>query len=566
LRPATTAKDELPTAVAKVEVKAEAKADPKAAEAKPPAKPGLPKIVLEGLPERLFEMPIPPGRISDLVADGKRLWWREAEGQAPGALRTLALEPGAVPDTHSERVRRFALTPSGKHLLLQRDAAPGAAPDIAILDATPKPPADLSKALVRWSDWQVSLTPRQEWQQLFDDAWRLSRDHFYDAKMHGVDWKASRERHAALLPRVGDRPELAELMAQMASDLNLLHSQVAVGDVPALAEAPPTLAGLGAKLVAHEQGARIERLYRGDPELITDRGPLLAPGLDVREGDVITAINGRAVRWPEGASLLQGEAGKQVRLELLRANDKGTERRSLIVTPVEPARENALRYNDWRESRAQAVAKASNGRIGYLHLRAMGGEDVADFAKNFYAQLDKEALVIDVRFNNGGNIDSWILEKLLRRAWAWWQPRHPAGSDTYPNMQNSFSGPLAVLANENTYSDGETFAEGFKRLKLGPVIGKTTSGAGVWLSDRNRLMDNGILRSAEIAQIDANGQLLVEGVGVTPDIEVDNPPRATAAGADAQLQAAVAALLKQMPATPPAQRTPRVKAYPNLGR
>ena len=562
LRPATTAKDELPTAVAKVEVKAEAKADPKAAEAKPPAKPGLPKIVLEGLPERLFEMPIPPGRISDLVADGKRLWWREAEGQAPGALRTLALEPGAVPDTHSERVRRFALTPSGKHLLLQRDAAPGAAPDIAILYAAPEPPADLSTALVRWSDWQVSLAPRQEWQQLFDDAWRLSRDHFYDAKLHGVDWKASRERHAALLPRVGDRPELAELMAQMASDLNLLHSQVAVGDVPALAEAPPSVGGLGAKLVAHEQGARIERLYRGDPELITDRGPLLAPGLDVREGDVITAINGRAVRWPEGASLLQGEAGKQVRLELLR----GTERRSVIVTPVEPVRENALRYNDWRESRAQAVAKASNGRIGYLHLRAMGGEDVADFAKNFYAQLDKEALVIDVRFNNGGNIDSWILEKLLRRAWAWWQPRHPAGSDTYPNMQNSFSGPLAVLANENTYSDGETFAEGFKRLKLGPVIGKTTSGAGVWLSDRNRLMDNGILRSAEIAQIDANGQLLVEGVGVTPDIEVDNPPRATAAGADAQLQAAVAALLKQMPATPPAQRTPRVKAYPNLGR
>lgn len=566
LRLPTLAKDELPIAVPKPDVKPEAKpdakADPKAAEPKKDAKPAMPKIALDGLAERLFELPIPPGRVSDLAADGKRLWWREADGGAPGALKTLALEPGAAPDTHSERVRRFALTPSGKHLMVQRDAAPGTAPEVVILDAAPKPPADLAKATVRWSDWQVSLTPRQEWQQLFDDAWRLSRDHFYDPKLHGVNWKASRERHAALLPRVGDRAELADLLGQMASDLNLLHSQVAVGDLPPQAEEPPAIAGLGAKMVAHEQGARIERLYRGDPELITDRGPLLAPGLDVRDGDVITAVNGRPMRWPEGATLLQGEAGKQVRLELLR----GTERRSLIVTPVDPRREGALRYNDWRHARAKAVEKASNGRVGYLHLRAMGGEDVAEFAKDFYAQLDKEALVIDVRFNNGGNIDSWILEKLLRRAWAWWQPRHPAGSDTYPNMQNSFSGPLAVLANENTYSDGETFAEGFKRLKLGPVFGKTTSGAGVWLSDRNRLMDNGIVRAAETAQVDATGQILVEGVGVTPDVEVDNLPRDTAKGGDAQLQAAVAALMKQLPASTPAQRTPRVKAYPDLKR
>jgi len=570
LRLPTAAKDELPSpppkAEAKPDAKADGKADPKAdakaADAKKDAKPALPKIVLEGLAERLFELPIPPGRVSDLAADGKRLWWREADGFAAGALKTLALEPGAVPDTHSERVRRFALTPSGKHLLVQRDAAPGSAPEVLLLDAAPKPPADLAKATVRWSDWQISLTPRQEWQQLFDDAWRLSRDHFYDAQLHGVNWKASRERHAALLPRVGDRAELADLMGQMASDLNLLHSQVGVGDLPAQAEEPPAIAGLGAKLAAHAQGARIERLYRGDPELITDRGPLLAPGLDVRDGDVITAVNGRPMRWPEGVTLLQGEAGKQVRLELLR----GTERRSLIVTPVDPRRESDLRYNDWRHARAQAVDKASNGRIGYLHLRAMGPGDVADFAKDFYAQLDKEALVIDVRFNNGGNIDSWILEKLLRRAWAWWQPRHPAGGDTYPNMQNSFSGPLAVLANENTYSDGETFAEGFKRLKLGPVFGKTTSGAGVWLSDRNRLMDNGIVRAAETAQVDANGHILVEGVGVTPDVEVDNPPRDTAKGGDAQLQAAVAALMKQLPASTPAQRTPRVKAYPDLKR
>jgi len=280
LRPATSAKDELPPAKSEPSPapKTDGKADGKAPEPKKDSKPSLPKIVLEGLADRLFEMPIPPGVISDLAVDGKRLWWREADGGAAGPLKTLALEPGAAPDTHSERVRRFSLSPSGKHLLVMRDAAPGAAPDIAILEASPKPPADQSKALVRWSDWQVSLTPRQEWQQMFDDAWRLSRDHFYDPKLHGVNWKASRERHAALLPRVGDRAELAELMAQMASDLNLLHSQVGGGDLPPVAEEPPAIAGLGAKMGAHEQGARIERLYRADPEIVSDRGPLLAPG------------------------------------------------------------------------------------------------------------------------------------------------------------------------------------------------------------------------------------------------------------------------------------------------
>jgi tricorn protease len=568
LRLPTAPKDELPAAKPAEPKPAPASSTPPAKAGSVPeakaagAKPTLPRIAWAGLAERLHELPIAPGRVGDLAADGKRLWWREATGGGSGTLKSLALEPGANPEVHSERVRRYEISANGKHLLVQREGAPGAAPDILLLDAAPKPPADLAKATVRWADWSLALSPRQEWQQLFDDAWRLSRDHFYDPNLHGVNWKASRERHAALLPRVGDRAELADLMGQMASDLNLLHSQVAVGDVPPQAEEPPAVAGLGALLVPHPQGARIERLYRDDPELVAERGPLTAPGLDVREGDVITAINGRALRWPEGSVLLQGEAGKQTRLELLR----GAERRSVVVTPVDPRREAALRYNDWRHGRAQAVEKASNGRVGYLHLRAMGGDDVADFAKAFYAQLDKEALVIDVRFNNGGNIDSWILEKLLRRAWAWWQPRHPAGSETYPNMQNSFGGPLAVLINENTYSDGETFAEGFKRLKLGPVIGKTTSGAGVWLSDRNRLMDNGLVRAAETAQIDAEGRLLVEGVGVTPDLEVDNAPRATAAGQDAQLQAAVAALMKQLPSTAPTQRGPRVAAYPDLKR
>ena len=257
------------------------------------------------------------------------------------------------------------------------------------------------------------------------------------------------------------------------------------------------------------------------------------------------------------SELLRGQAGKQVLLQLRAADGKDTQ---AIVTPVAQRREQQLRFGDWRYSRARAVEAASEGRIGYLHLRAMGRDDIADFAREFYAQTDREGLIIDVRFNGGGNIDSWILEKLLRRAWAFWQRRSPDGAPASSNMQHAFRGHLVVLANEETYSDGETFAEGIKRLGLAPVIGKTTSGAGVWLSDQNRLMDNGIMRAAETGQMTAEGQFIIEGVGVKPDIEVDNPPRATFLGGDAQLDAAIAHLKQAMAAKPRVLPTPG--AYP----
>lgn len=557
LRLPTAAKDEMPPP-ARPDAKGDAKPDEKGNKGAKPEDKKLPRIQLAGLAERLHELPVPAGQVRDLHTDGKRLWWLDGSGAA-GTLRTLALEHGANPETHSERVRDFALSGNGKTLLIRRDGAAGAPPELLLVDAGAKLPADVGKFTVRWSDWQIPVQPREEWRQMFVDAWRMQRDHFYDAGLHGIDWKASLDRHLPLLERVGDRVELAELMGQMVSDLSLLHSQVGAGDLPPLAEAPPVVAGLGAQLEPHAKGARIARLYRVDAELVSERGPLQQPGMEVAEGDVITAINGRALHWPQGSTLLQGEAGKQLRLSLLKPDGRTQE---LIVTPHDASREAQLRYQDWRTRRAEAVAKASNGRIGYLHLRAMGPADIADFAREFYAQLDKEALILDVRFNNGGNIDSWILERLLRRAWAWWQPRHPAGSPGYPNMQHAFSGPLAMLINEQSYSDGETIAEGFKRLKLGTLIGKTTSGAGVWLSDTNRLIDNGIMRAAEIGQVGVEGDWLVEGRGVTPDIEVDNPPRATARGEDAQLQAAVAHLLQRLPAQAAGQSNPRTQPYP----
>lgn len=537
---------------AKSEGAGDGKAKPKAeGEAKP-------ALVLAGLAERLYPVPLPAGNYRELRTDGKRLWWLEGEGERKSSLKSLAIDnQGGSAETLSGDVRSYALSADGKKLMLVRGGGAGAAPDILIIDAAPKLPGETAKFQVRWSDWQIATQPRAEWRQMFADAWRMQRDHFYDKAMHGVDWQAVRAKYEPLVERVTTRAELAELMAQMVSELGALHSQIGAGDVRNGPE-EPGLAGLGARFSRVSEGWRIEHIYTSDPELPAEASPLAAAGLGLKAGDVITAVNGRrAAEAPHLAELLRGQVGKQVLLDLRSSEGKTLQR---IVTPVAQRRENQLRYNDWRQSRAQAVQQASGGRIGYVHLRAMGTEDIADFAREFYAQIDREGLIIDVRFNNGGNIDSWVLEKLLRRAWAFWQSRSPEGSPPYANMQQAYRGHLAVLINEQTYSDGETFAEGFKRLGLGPAIGRQTSGAGVWLSDSNRLLDNGIMRAAENGQMDTSGRFLIEGVGVLPDIPVDNPPRATFLGGDAQLDAAIAHLRRAMAEKP--LQTPKPAAYP----
>jgi tricorn protease len=525
----------------------------------------LPPIAWEALATRLHELPVAPGNYRALRTDGRRMWLLDTEQgtERRTSLKTFVLEPGeARLETVSPEVREFELSADGRRMMVVRGSgSPGSAPEILLVEAGARLPAETARQQVRWADWSIATDPKSEWRQMFADAWRMQREHFYDRDMHGVDWAAVRQRHEPLLERVTDRLELAELLAQMVSHLGALHSQVSAPDLRSGPE-EPALASLAAELTRVEAGWRIDRILRGDPELPTEASPLGAPGLEIAEGDVITAINGRRAGGEAGAAgaagandpaeLLRGQAGRQVLLALRKADGRSAQ---AVVVPVSLARERQLRLLDWRQSRLRTVLDSSQGRIGYLHLRAMGREDIADFAREFYAHVERDGLIIDMRFNGGGNIDSWVLEKLLRRAWVWWQRRSPPGAPPYPNMQQAFQGHLVVLVNEETYSDGETFSEGFKRLGLGTVIGRRTSGAGVWLSDRNRLLDNGIMRAAETGQMDAQGRFLIEGVGVAPDLEVDNPPRATFDGGDAQLDAALAhlqRLLRERPVQRPA--------------
>lgn len=534
---------------------ADAKADKTAggaaaagAPAKPAAaaKPALPAIVFAGLADRVYEVPLAAGNYRDLAVDDKRLYFLERESNdGRSTLKTLAIaRNNPQPEVFAAGVRSFELSGDRKRVFYRSFSASGPG-DMLIVDAGAKQPADISKAKVRVEDWTFISNPRLEWKQMFSDAWRMHRDFLYDAKMRGVDWNIVRSKYTPLVERVTERAELNDILGMMVAEVGALHSQVQPGDIrrPAPEGSP---AGLGAVLARTAKGYRVEHVYRTEPELPNARGPLALPDVDVREGDTITALNGKPVLEARDISdLLLNQADKQVLLNV--ATAKGTQR-SVIVTPVAQARHATLRYGDWEQGLARKVDEASKGRIGYLHLRAMGANDIATFAREFYANVNRDGLIIDVRRNQGGNIDSWIIEKLLRKAWAYWAP--PSGR-TYPNMQNTFRGHLVVLVDELTYSDGETFAAGIKSLGLAPLVGKRTAGAGVWLSDRNRLSDNGMVRVAENGQFsEADGQWLIEGVGVAPDVEVDNLPHASYKGHDRQLEVAIEMLQKKLKEQP----------------
>ncbi len=529
-----------------------ASADKPSTEKPATEKPAVPTVVVDvaGLDTRLLEVPVPSGNYSDLSMDAKRLYFvsRPTGSDGKAALKTLALEnKKAEPETFIEDPQSYELSADGKKLLIRKGR------EFYVLDAGAKAPADLSKLAVPLKDWTFSLDPRLEWRQMFTEAWRLERDYFYDRGMHGLDWPAMRAKYEPLVDRVTDRAELSDVFAQMVAELSALHIFVRGGDLrDAADDAWP--ASLGAQLTRDEKagGFRISHIITTDPDRPDRRVPLAQPGVDVAEDDVVESINGvGALSVHDVSVLLRGQAGKQV---LLRVKPKaGGPSRDVIVEPIAAQAEDGLRYDEWEYTRRLAVEKAGAGQIGYVHLRAMGAGNMAEWMREFYPVFDRSGLIIDVRHNNGGNIDSWILGRLLRRAWFYWQPR--VGHPTW-NMQFAFRGHIVVLVDQNTASDGEAFAEGFRRLGLGKVMGMRTWGGEIWLSSSNFLVDRGIATAAEIGVYGPEGRWLIEGHGVDPDVVVDNLPHETFGGRDAQLDAAVQHLqelikTKPIPVPPP---------------
>lgn len=507
---------------------------------------------------RLNEVPVPPGNYAALQATDKRLCWLDrAEGPQPKRnLQCVDIaNKGEAPETVWADVKAYEISLDRKKILAWKGD------DFYILDAEAKPATltdtkVLAKAKIDMSRWTILTNPRAEFHEMFMDAWRLERDYFYDRNMHGLDWVKVRDRYLPLVDRVADRDELNDVIAQMVSELSALHIFVFGGDDRKPAD-QIDLASLGAVLRRDEKtgGDVVEHIYLHDPDLPNLAPPFARPDSLVREGEVILSVDGEDVlSVPDEKELLRGKAGRKV---LLRLKSTAGQTRDVLVTPVPDDADRNLRYTEWEYSRRLKVDAESQGHIGYVHLRAMGSGDIEQWVRDFYPVFDREGLVIDVRHNGGGNIDSWILGKLLRKAWFYWQPRI---GNPYWNMQYAFRGHVVVLCDEYTGSDGEAFTEGIRRLDIGKIIGMRTWGGEIWLSANNNLADRGIATAAEYGVYGPEGKWLIEGHGVNPDITVDNLPHATFLGGDAQLEAAIKLLKEEISKDP--RPVPKAPPYP----
>lgn len=543
--------DELADSDKKPAAKDEKKTDAdKPADAEKKSAKAKTEIVLEGIVGRLWEVPVPAGNYGQLRVTDKFIYALDRDAVTPAnanapASRLLAIEiknKDVEAVTVAGGLSSYRLSADGKKLLLQvKD-------DFHVVDSAAKAATLDAKSKLNLGALKFAYSPRESWRQMFTDAWRLHRDYYYDKAMHGVDWQANLAKHLPLVDRVTDRAELNDALNYLVSELSSLHTDARGGEFRKV-DPEIAVATLGARWTRDESagGYRLEQIYQGDPDFPEQLGPLLKPGLGIKPGDVVLEINGTpTLAVPDAAALLRNQAGRQVLLKLAPA--AGGDAFSRVVTPL-PATEAAnLRYHDWEHSRRLKVDQKSSGQIGYAHLRAMGTANYYEFVRNYYAAANKGGLILDLRHNRGGNIDSWLLSRLMRPAWMWWAPRD---GEVLPNFQNAFRGHLVVLVDAFTASDGETMANGVRHLKLGHIIGTRTWGGGIWLRGGiNALVDRGYARAAEMGSFIPGEGWVIEGPGLTPDTIVDNLPAATFRGEDAQLDAAIKYLQEKIAAEP----------------
>lgn len=479
------------------------------------------------LTDRVYEAPAPRGNHAALSANDKRLFYLTQD--SGWNLMAMDLKADAKPVALVEAVSGYELSADGSSILVRKGST------FSVIPASSGAKADLDKGKVDLSSWKIPVDPPAEWRQMFVDSWRLHRDYFWDPNMHGVDWEGVRAQYEPLVERVTSREELTDIQAQMISHLSLMHSNARSGEVREGDDdvLPASLGGMYERVA---NGFEVTHVYRTDPDLPGERAPLARLDVQVGPGAVITMVDGESTAGaPDLGVFLRGKAGQQVRLRV----QEGGSTRDVVVEAVSMGEERDLRYDDWEYTRRLETEAKGAGQIGYVHLRAMGSSNIAEWVREFYPVFNRAGLILDVRHNNGGNIDSWILQDLLRRPWMYFKGR---SGDPFWNMHYSFHGHMVILVDERSASDGEAVADGFRRLGLGAVIGTRTWGGEVWLSGSNRQVDSGVVRASEAGVYGPEGEWLLEGWGLEPDIVVDNLPRATFDGRDAQLEAAIAHL------------------------
>lgn len=516
------------------------------------------QIDLEGITNRVIAFPVSDSRYGQIRGiNGKVLFtsypitgsagrssWPNATPSALGRLEVYDLETQQH-DTLLRGITEFEVSMDYRTLIYQSGKS------LRVLKAGEKPDEN-SRAPSRKSGWldldriKVLVEPQAEWEQMYREAWRLQRDYFWTEDMSEVDWETIYKRYLPLVNRVSSRSEFSDLLTEMQGELATSHAYEYGGDYRPEPDYRQGFLGANLHYDAHSDSYRIESIVQGDAWSWRRSSPLAQAGLDIKPGDRIIAVNRRKVsEMLSPQALLVNQAGEEVLLTVVGQED-GAEPRTVSVKTLH--NERPVRYRAWVEANRQRVHQATDGRVGYVHIPDMGPDGYAEFHRGYLAEVEREGLIIDVRFNGGGHVSSLILEKLARRRLGYDVSRW---GEPIPYPRESIMGPMVAITNERTASDGDMFSHAFKLMKLGKLIGTRTWGGVIGYTNNGLLVDGGQTTQPQFSAWFEEGGWGLENYGTEPDIEVEIRPQDYIAGQDPQLERAVTEILAQLSEDPP---------------
>ena len=508
------------------------------------------RIDLEGIQNRIFEFPVPAANYSSLTAtkDHKMFYFRTQENQK----RKLFVYDFPEKEEHElGEVNGYEISFDNEWIIFRKDK------DYFIEKLTAKPKPEKGKLAL--DKMEVKLDKKAEWNQIFDEAWRQMKYFFYDPNMHGLDWDAVYKRYKPLVDHVVHRADLTYIIGEMIGELNVGHAYVGGGDAPKVEEVPIGLLGAEFELDEGSGFYKFTKIFPGRNWDTKTRSPLTEPGINIKEGDYLIAIDDNkltAVNHP--FKELVNKANAWVKLTY-NSSPSQSGAKEVWVKTID--NESGLRYFDWVEGNLEYVTEKTNGRVGYIHIPDMGfSNGLNEFVKYFYPQIRKEALIIDDRYNGGGNVSPMIIERLRRELAVVKNARNQQMVFTTPNAV--MTGPMVCLINEQSMSDGDLFPYQFKRMGLGKVIGKRSWGGVIGIRGSLPFLDGGYLYKPEFANFGVDSEWILEGVGMVPDIEVDNHPARVMAGEDQQLDKGIEVIMEELK-TDRKPKIPSVPPYPD---
>lgn len=509
------------------------------------------KIEIDGIKDRIFELPVSAGNYGGLKSTkAGKLYYVKSDGSSG----FYAFDFDKKDEKKVGSFRGYEISADEKKIIFKSGG------DYYIENMA----SDIipGKGKLNLQEMTVELDRKAEWRQIFDEAWRQMKYFFYDPNMHGVDWDAVYKRYSQLASHVVHRNDLTYVIGEMIGELSVGHAYVGGGDMPKVKKVPIGLLGAEFELDGNSGFYKITKIFEGRNWEEKTRSPLTEPGLDINEGDYIIAIDGEKLTKQNTPYVaLVNKAREFVTLKI---NSKPSEKGAREVNVKTIANESVLRYFNWVENNRRKVEEATNGKVGYIHIPDMGySNGLNEFVKYFYPQARKEALIIDDRYNGGGNVSPLIIERLRRILAVAKHARNQEVVMTNPGAV--MTGPIVCLINQQSMSDGDLFPYQFKNLGLGKLIGKRTWGGVIGIRGSLPFLDGGNLYKPEFANFGADGKWILEGVGMVPDIEVENHPAKEYNGVDEQLNKAIEVILEEIK-TDKKPKIPVVPPFPDKSK